>query len=146
MIIFYVIISLLIGAGAGGILAQIYFSKKIEIKDNEIEEKWNLDLSEISNKGQATKRFDYIIKTENMVYAIETNFYTSQGSKLNETARSYKMLAKEADTIEGFSFVWITDGCGWRSARENLRETFDVMEHLYNIDDIENGVLREIFR
>jgi len=117
-----------------------------EMSAKEIEREWNLDLSEMSNRGQATKRFDYVVKTENMVYAIETNFYTGGGSKLNETARSYKMLAKEADTIEGFTFVWITDGCGWISARENLRETFDVMEHLYNIDEIEKGVIKRTFK
>ena len=63
-----------------------------------------------------------------MIYAIETNFYGGGGSKLNETARSYKMLSQEADTIDRFTFVWFTDGTGWRSARGNLRETFEVMD------------------
>lgn len=56
-----------------------------------------------------------------MIYGIETNFYGGGGSKLNETARSYKMLSQEADTIEGFTFVWLTDGIGWKSARGNLK-------------------------
>ena len=51
------------------------------------------------------------------------------------------MLSQEADTIEGFSFVWFTDGIGWKSARGNLRETFEVMEHVYNIDDMEHSVM-----
>ena len=34
-----------------------------------------------------------------MVYVIETNFYSGGGSKLNETARSYKTLALESNTI-----------------------------------------------
>jgi type II restriction enzyme len=79
------------------------------------------------------------------VYAIETNFYSSQGSKLNETARSYKTLALEARQIDGFYFVWFTDGKGWNSARNNLEETFDVMEHIYCIADIEDGVMSRIF-
>ena len=66
------------------------------------------------------------------------------GSKLNETARSYKMLSQEADTIEGFSFVWFTDGIGWKSAKGNLRETFEAMEHVYNIDDMEHSVMTEL--
>lgn len=41
-----------------------------------------------------------MIKTDNQIYEIETNFYGGGGSKLNETARSYKMLSQEADTIE----------------------------------------------
>lgn len=81
-----------------------------------------------------------------MIYAIETNFYTSGGSKLNETARSYKMLSQEAKTVEGFEFVWITDGIGWKSAKGNLRETFEVMEHIYSIDDMENDIMEQVFK
>jgi DpnII restriction endonuclease. len=80
-----------------------------------------------------------------MIYAIETNFYSAGGSKLNETARSYKTLALEAESIEGFTFVWFTDGIGWKSARNNLEETFDVMEHIYNIKDLENGIIDKVF-
>jgi type II restriction enzyme len=119
-----------------------YF-KEMYLKD--IEERWNIDLSALSNQGKAAKRFDFVIKTKNMIYAIETNFYGSGGSKLNETARSYKMLSQEADTIDGFTFVWFTDGIGWKSARGNLRETFDVMENIYSIDDMEQGIMKVIF-
>ena len=76
-----------------------------------------------------------------MIYGFETNFYTGVGSKLNETARSYKTLALETDTIDGFTFVWFTDGQGWYSAKHNLEETFDVMENIYNINDMENDVI-----
>ena len=119
-----------------------YF-KEMYLKD--IESKWNIDLSALSNHGKATKRFDFVIKTDKMIYAIETNFYGGGGSKLNETARSYKMLSQEADTIDGFTFVWFTDGIGWKSARGNLREIFEVMDTIYCIDDIENGCMMEIF-
>ncbi|MBO7508176.1 MAG: restriction endonuclease, partial [Clostridia bacterium] len=91
-------------------------------------------------------RFDFVVKTESMIYGIEANFYRTGGSKLNETARSYKTLALEAQTIDGFTFVWITDGNGWSSAKNNLEETFDVMEHIYNIKDLENGVIGKIFK
>lgn len=115
-----------------------------ELKTTEMEKMWNLDLSVLSNKGKVVKRFDFVIKTESTIYAIETNFYASQGSKLNETARSYKMIAQEAEEIEGFKFVWFTDGLGWQSARENLRETFDIMEYIYNIDDLENDIISQV--
>ena len=114
-----------------------------EMYIHEITEKWGIDLSAISNQGKAEKRFDFVIKTDSCIYGIETNFYASGGSKLNETARSYKQIAQEAATIDGFEFVWFTDGQGWMSARHNLEETFDVMEHIYSIDDLENGVLKE---
>jgi type II restriction enzyme len=115
-----------------------------EMYIHEITEKWNIDLSAISNSGKMEKRFDFVIKTDNMIYGIETNFYASGGSKLNETSRSYKQLSQESDTIDGFTFVWFTDGQGWKSARHNLEETFDVMEHIYSIDDLENGIVKEL--
>ena len=115
--------------------------KEMYLQD--IERRWKLDMSFISNKNQSTKRFDFVIKTDKCIYGIETNFYASGGSKLNETARSYKMIAKEADKVVGFEFVWFTDGMGWISARNNLRETFDNMEHIYNIADMKDGVIED---
>lgn len=113
---------------------------------SEITGKWGIDLSSISNKGKSEKVFDFVIKTENMIYGIETNFYSGGGSKLNETARSYKAIALEANELNGFTFVWFTDGIGWNTAKNNLEETFDVMEHIYNINDLENGIINEVFK
>ena len=103
-----------------------------------------IDLSELTNNGEVTKRFDFVIKTSNYVYGIETNFYSSSGSKLNETARSYKMLAIESKNHPTFRFMWITDGYGWKDAEKNLKETFDVLDNLYCISDLENGVLKRL--
>ena len=111
----------------------------------EIEQKWNIEFSAISAEGTSTKRWDFVVKTTSSIYVIETNFYTSGGSKLNETARSYKMIAEEAYQIPKFKFVWVTDGGGWTSARRNLEETFDVLETMYNITDMENGVFSSLF-
>mgnify|MGYP004505402391 FL=1 len=127
---------------AGFVKEESYFK---EMYIHQITDKWGVDLSAISNQGKMEKRFDFVVKTPNMIYGIETNFYGSGGSKLNETARSYKTLALETDTIDGFTFVWFTDGKGWTSARHNLEETFDVMEHVYNIKDMENGIITEVF-
>lgn len=123
--------------------SETYFK---EMYLQEIENKWKLDMSFISNKNQATKRFDFVVKTDNCIYGIETNFYASNGSKLNETARSYKMIAEESKNIVGFKFVWFTDGTGWYSAKNNLKETFDVLDDIYNIYDLKNGVMKEIFK
>ena len=122
----------------------VEYYKEMYLKD--IEEKWGIDLSALSNNGKSAKRFDFVVKTNSMVYGIETNIYTSGGSKLNETARSYKMIAEESKNIEGFKFVWFTDGKGWTSARKNLEETFDVLDSMYNINDVENGIMKELFK
>lgn len=118
-----------------------YF-KEMYISD--VESKWGIDLSLISNKGKTEKRFDFVLKTKSNVYCIETNFYSSGGSKLNETARSYKQIAEESKNIKKFKFVWFTDGKGWVSAKNNLEETFDVLENLYNINDLENGIINKL--
>ena len=123
---------------AGYIKGKDYFK---EMNLSKIEDKWNINLSAISNEGKAEKRFDFVIKTDDNIYGIETNFYGGGGSKLNETARSYKTLALEAKTIDGFKFAWFTDGKGWNSARNNLEETFDVLDDVYNINDLESGVI-----
>lgn len=126
---------------AGFIKNKNYFK---EMYIHEIEQKWGINLSAISNQGKMEKRFDFVIKTDKQIYVIETNFYSSGGSKLNETARSYKTLAQEVTTINGVTFIWFTDGCGWNSARHNLEETFDVLDTIYNINDLENGILERI--
>lgn len=128
---------------AGFIKNETYF-KEMDLRL--IEEKWKLDMSFISNQKQATKRFDFVIKTDNCIYGIETNFYAASGSKLNETARSYKMISEESKQIEGFEFVWFTDGTGWISARNNLKETFDNMKHIYNINDLKNGIIKNVIK
>ena len=125
-----------------GYKKDVNYFKEMYLKD--IEKKWNLDLSAMSGNNVSTKRFDFVLKTDNQVYVIETNFYSSGGSKLNETARSYKMLAQESKKVEGVTFIWFTDGTGWNSARKNLEETFNELETMYNIDDLEHGVLETL--
>ena len=124
--------------------AQVEYYKEMYLTD--IETKWHIDLSAISAEGTSTKRWDFVVRTAKCIYVIETNFYTSGGSKLNETARSYKMISEESKGIHGFKFVWVTDGGGWKSAKRNLEETFHVLHDLYNIKDMENGVFSTLFR
>ena len=125
-----------------GYKKDVNYFKEMYLKD--IEKKWNLDLSAMSGNNVSTKRFDFVIKTDKQVYVIEANFYSSGGSKLNETARSYKMLAQESKKVDGVTFIWFTDGTGWNSAKKNLEETFNELETMYNIDDLENGILEKL--
>ncbi len=115
-----------------------------EMTKSEIETKFHLDLGCISNQGKTEKRFDFVLYVNSHVYACECNFYGSSGSKLNETARSYKNLAIESEQVEGFTFVWFTDGIGWHTAKHNLEETFDVLKNVYNLKDLDEGALEEL--
>lgn len=127
---------------AGLVKDKTYFK---EMKKSEIEEKFKLNLSSISNNDKTEKRFDFVFKGAfGDIYACECNFYSGGGSKLNETARSYKTLALESQDITGFNFIWFTDGIGWNSARHNLEETFDILTNLYNIQDLEDGIIEKL--
>ena len=124
---------------AGLVKGKTYFK---EMYASDVEKKFGLDLSALSNDGKAEKRFDFVfVGALGTVFACECNFYSGGGSKLNETARSYKTITEEAKSISGFQFVWFTDGIGWNSAKHNLEETFDVLSNLYNLKDLENGAI-----
>lgn len=125
---------------AGFIKNKTYFK---EMYLSEVEKRFCVDLSNLSNQNKVEKRFDFVALKNNKVYGIECNFYGSDGSKLNETARSYKTLAIESKTIDNFVFVWLTDGKGWNSAKNNLEETFDELSTVFNLYDLENGAFNK---
>ncbi|CAM4150977.1 type II restriction endonuclease [Erysipelothrix inopinata] len=117
-----------------------------ELKKTEIEKKYDVDLSALSGKWKTNKRFDFVIKSEKTIYVIETNYYSGGGSKLNETARSYEMLGTQAKSIENFEFIWITDGQGWKSAKNNLRQTLESGVNVLSLKDLEEGILSKIIK
>lgn len=86
--------------------------------------------------GSDEKRFDFVVETSKKVYLIEVNFYSGGGSKLNEVARSYSDIAPKINAVPGFEFVWITDGIGWKSAKNKLEEAYYIIPKLYNLTDI----------
>ncbi len=93
--------------------------------------------------GNDEKRFDFVVKTTYKTYLFEVNFYSSGGSKLNEVARSYSEIAPKVNDVPGFEFVWITDGIGWKSAKNKLQEAYNIIPRVYNLSDIE-GFLKEL--
>lgn len=90
--------------------------------------------------GEDEKRFDYVVETPNKIYLIEVNFYSGGGSKLNEIARAYSEIAPKINAVEGFEFVWITDGIGWNSAKNKLQEAFYTIPSIYNLTSIEEFI------
>lgn len=87
--------------------------------------------------GDDEKRFDFVIEKAGTTYLMEVNFYNGGGSKLNEVARSYSELAPKINAVEGFEFVWITDGVGWKSARGKLQEAYNTIPRVYNLENLE---------
>ncbi len=105
---------------------------------------------EIKSLGSDVKRFDFVIKTKEKTYLIETNYYNGGGSKLNETARSYSDVAPKINQYKSYEFVWITDGQGWLSAKNKLEEAYKIIPSLYNLitlkDFIEKIQTQEIIK
>ena len=95
---------------------------------------------DIESLGVDVKRFDFVIKTKKKTYLIETNFYNTGGSKLNEVARAYSEVAPKINQYENYEFVWITDGQGWLSAKNKLEEAYNTIPSVYNLTTLSEFV------
>ena len=113
------------------------------LNENDIafrQEVYSSEFPELSILGTDEKRFDFFIETAHKKYLIEVNFYSGGGSKLNEVARAYTELAPKVNSLTGFEFVWITDGIGWKSARNKLEEAYNTIPSVYNLTNISSFV------
>lgn len=100
------------------------------------QEVYSTEYPELAVLGEDKKRFDFVIETSRCKYLIEVNFYSGGGSKLNEVARAYSELSPKINVVNGFEFVWITDGKGWNSARNKLEEAFYAIPNVFNLTSI----------
>lgn len=99
-------------------------------------EVYSTEFPELSVLGEDKKRFDFVVATDECTYLVEVNFYSGGGSKLNEVARAYSELSPKINAVDGFRFVWITDGVGWNSARNKLEEAFYAIPDVYNLTTV----------
>lgn len=106
------------------------------------QEIYSTDYPALSILGEDKKRFDFVIETNRCIYLMEVNFYTGGGSKLNEVARSYSELSPKINSVPGFEFVWVTDGIGWKSARNKLEEAFYTIPNVYNLTSIHDFIIK----
>ena len=103
--------------------AGIYYKKEVR----------NTIFMEIESLGADVKQFDFVIKTKIKTYVIETNYYNSGGSKLNEVARAYTDVAPKINQYPQYEFVWITDGQGWKTVKNKLQEAYTHIPSVYNL-------------
>lgn len=122
------------------IVKHIFDNNNIEYRQEVYSSEWP-EITKVL--GDDEKRFDFVIKTTDKTYLIEVNFYSSGGSKLNEVARAYTDLAPKINSVSGFEFVWITDGIGWKNARNKLQEAYNNIPSVYNLTDI-SGFVNQI--
>ena len=114
-------------------VAKIFADNGIRFEQEVYSNEWD-ELKSVL--GDDEKRFDFVIKTAAKTYLIEVNLYSSGGSKLNEVARSYSEIAPKVNSVHGFEFVWITDGIGWKSAKNKLQEAYSIIPSIYNLTNI----------
>jgi type II restriction enzyme len=91
------------------------------------------------------RQFDFVIKTPNKLYMIETNFYGGGGSKLKATAGEFKALfdfIKNSNPNHGF--IWITDGVGWLTSKNPLKETFEHVDYIFNLEMLQKNILEYV--
>lgn len=90
--------------------------------------------------GKDIKRFDFVVRTKKQTYLIEVNFYADGGgSKPSEVARAYSELSPKINAIDGYKFVWITDGKGWDGVG-SFREAYEEIPFVYNLTNISQFV------
>ena len=116
-----------------GMVASILKKNGIKFRQEVYSTEWS-NLQRVL--GDDEKRFDFVIQTPKKTYLIEVNFYSGGGSKLNEVARSYSEIAPKINSVSGFEFVWITDGIGWKSAKNKLQEAYSIIPSIYNLTSI----------
>ena len=116
-----------------GMVASILKKNGIKFRQEVYSTEWS-NLQRVL--GDDEKRFDFVIQTPKKTYLIEVNFYSGGGSKLNEVARSYSDIAPKINSVPGYEFVWITDGIGWKSAKNKLQEAYSIIPSIYNLTSI----------
>lgn len=106
---------------------------------SKIKELWDKNIT----VKKSNRRIDFAIIANDKLYLIEANFYGGGGSKLKSTAGEYKSDYSRWIS-DGHSFIWITDGLGWKSAHKPLNETFDDTDFILNLDMLEKGILEDV--
>lgn len=110
-----------------------------QAKSKNIMEKWGINVK----VNKSDRIIDFAVKTNNNLFLIETNFYGGGGSKLKSTAGEY-MTMFDTWKKDGHHFVWVTDGKGWTTALLPLRETFNHIDYIMNLQNISQGDLEII--
>jgi type II restriction enzyme len=106
---------------------------------HKIKEKWELPVE----MDKSSRIIDFVINKGGKLYFIEVNFYNGSGSKLKSTATEYCEMY-ERYRRQSVTFIWVTDGIGWRSTAKPLREYFDKSDYLLNLKMLREGVLDRI--
>jgi len=104
-----------------------------------IKDHWNIDIV----VDKSSRNIDFAINKNGKLYFIECNFYGGGGSKLKSTATEYVNMNAYWNA-QNITFIWVTDGAGWKSTLKPLREYFDKADYLLNLEMLKDNVLYNI--
>jgi type II restriction enzyme len=105
----------------------------------EIKQDWGLTVK----VDKSSRIIDFAISKGGKLFFIETNFYGGGGSKLKSTATEYVEMNNYWNR-QGITFIWVTDGAGWKATLRPLREYFDKADYLLNLEMLREGILKSI--
>lgn len=91
------------------------------------------------------RRFDIVLLGERANINIEANFYGGGGSKPEEIVESYITRNNELHR-SNWQFIWVTEGQGWRSMRNQIERAFEEIDYVLNIEFIHRGLLATILK
>ena len=84
------------------------------------------------------KKFDFQISLNGKKYYLETSFYNSPGSKVQEVIRSYSGVLEKTKKNE-INFLWILDGKGLKSCKDLLKEIYQKnKDFIFTLDSFKN--------
>lgn len=119
--------------------SELGFSYLVEATPAAVKKEWQDDsLAEF-----AGRRFDFVIKTKSRVVPIETNFYGAGGSKLKSVAGEFIELEQRTKNAK-LDLIWITDGPGWTTTKAPLKQAFEAMDFIANLELLRRGMLKQI--
>lgn len=107
----------------------------------DIERTWGLSVPEHLRE----RKFDYAIRKDEILINIEVNFYSGGGSKPQEIVDAY--INRQYELHDGsWKFIWITDGCGWLTGKNQIYRAFREIDYLLNLEFCRQGILESIIK
>jgi type II restriction enzyme len=104
-----------------------------------IKSQWGIEIQ----VDKSSRNLDFAINKNGKLFFIECNFYGGGGSKLKSTATEYVKM-NEYWNAQNITFIWVTDGAGWKSTLKPLREYFDKADYLLNLEMLKNEAIFRI--
>lgn len=110
-----------------------------------IKENWRI----VVPVDKSERRFDVAVfsSEKKKCWLIETNYYGGGGSKLKAVAGEFTELSQFVETSDDdVTFIWVTDGQGWKTAHLPLAEAFAHIPNVFNLEMLKQDYLVELLK